>query len=117
MSADPGLDGRSSKITGAVVTGRCSLCNEPIMAAKVPGEPAVTLAHVEECDRADATGFVSSDGLWYEGTPPAWATTVARPHGCFTPPSTSSASPSPPTPPRKAPAKKAPAKTRKKDSP
>jgi hypothetical protein len=116
VSADAGLDGRSSRISGSVVTGRCSLCNEPIMAAKVAISPIAAVVYVEVCPADEATGYLDNESRWHQGTPPAWATTVARSHACFTP-----AAPPPPAmkaaAATKAPAKKAPAKTRKKDSP
>jgi len=115
VSADAGLDGRSSRISGSVVTGRCSLCNEPIMAAKVANSPIAAVVYVEVCPADEATGYLDNESRWHQGTPPAWATTVARSHACFTP-----AAPPPPAmkaaAATKAPAKKAPAKTRKKDS-
>ena len=116
MTADPGLDGRSSRVTGAFISGSCSRCEAKIMAVR-PADAAVegAVLYVEACAREDASAFVSNDGLLHEGAP-AWATLLVRPHSCFTP-----AAPPPPAPAKKAaakvPAKKAPARSRKKETP
>jgi len=118
VSADPGLDGRSSRISGAVVTGRCSLCNEPIMAVR-PADAAVegAVVYVEECAPAQATGYLTNDGIWREGSS-SFATLVGRPHPCAPPDPTAPPPPAMKAPAAtKAPAKKAPARSRKKETP
>jgi len=111
------MDGRSSRVTGVIISGSCSLCNARIMAVR-PADAAVegAVVYVQECAPAQATGYLTNDGIWREGSS-SFATLVGRPHTCAPPDPTAPPPPAMKAAATKAPAKKAPARSRKKETP